>query len=428
MQIADRLADLGATHVHAGGADHLGLWRAKRVAVATAARGALGFSDGVFGLDLAGEWVPAPPGHLGWYPSSDAGYPDMQLVLDPATAVACPWLGGEAWLLGEWQLPDGAPLPLCPRGTLRRMLDALAARGLGLKAAFELECYLVPDGGGPLHERAYPYHGLRTAIDRDAVAVIVGALEGSGLCVEAANFENGIGQLELNLAYRDALGATDEAFLAKQAIRVAAASLGLRASFMARPYTAEPGSSGHVHLSLWRGNAMASEAEHAQALAGLYATLPGAVALCLPFANSYARLQLHSLAATTRTWAPENRTVALRTVGHGGRIHRIEHRLPGADCNPYDTLAALVAGMLIGLDGAFELPPATLGNCDELPGLELLPRTPAEAVAALRADAALTAMLGPDLVAHRCALLEAEAEAARLRVSDEDRRRYFELA
>ncbi|MDX6378857.1 MAG: glutamine synthetase, partial [Gaiellaceae bacterium] len=248
------------------------------------------------------------------------------------------------------------------------------------------------------------------------------------LRVEATNFENGIGQLELNVAYRDALGAADEAFLAKQAIRVAAAGLGLRASFMARPYADQPGSSAHVHLSLWRDGAPAGGDDHRHALAGLLATLPAAVALCLPFANSYARLQRHSLAATTRTWAPENRTVALRTVGRDGTLNRIEHRLPGADCNPYDALAALVAGVVAGLDARTEPPSPTLGNSDELPDLELLPCTPTEAVASLRADQTLTAALGADLVAHRCLMLEAEAEAARVRVSDADRLRYFELA
>jgi glutamine synthetase len=307
------------------------------------------------------------------------------------------------------------------------VLALLAERGLELRAAVELECYLVP-ADGPLHERAYPYHGLRTAEDRELVDAIVAPLEGSGLHVEAANFENGIGQLELNLAYRDALGAADEAFLAKQAIRVAAAARGLRASFMARPYAGEPGSSAHVHLSLWHGNATASHLEHAHALAGLDATLPAAVALCRPFANSYARLQPHSLAATTRTWAPENRTVALRTVEQAGRIERIEHRLPGADCNPYDAIAALAAGIVLGLRADREPPAPTRGNTDELADLELLPRTPAEAVAALRRATDLTAIIGSDLVAHRCVMLEAEAEAARVRVSEADRERYFELA
>ncbi len=183
-----------------------------------------------------------------------------------------------------------------------------------------------------------------------------------------------------------------------------------------------------MHLSLWRDGEPAGDDDHRHALAGLFETLPAAVALCLPFANSYARLQLHSLAATTRTWAPENRTVALRTVGDGG-AHRAASSTacPGADCNPYDALAALVAGILAGLDERAEPPPPTEGNTDELPGLELLPRTPAEAVAALRADTALTATLGADLVAHRCVMLEAEAEAARVRVSDADRLRYFEL-
>jgi glutamine synthetase len=116
-------------------------------------------------------------------------------------------------------------------------------------------------------------------------------------------------------------------------------------------------------------------------------------------------------------------------VGHdGGRIERIEHRLPGADCNPYDALTALVAGILTGLDARQDPPPATDGNPDERDDLELLPKTPTEAIAALRAAPDLTELIGEDLVAHRCVMLEAEAEAARLRVGDEDRKRYFELA
>jgi glutamine synthetase len=428
MSLAAWLADRGIEHVHAGAADHLGIWRGKRVSVTAAAAGPIGFSDGVFGLDFAGEWVPAPAGHTGWYPSSYAGYPDMRLALDGETALEASWLDGEAMVLGSWELPDGRPLPVCPRGRLRAVLDALAARGLGVQAAFELELYLLPLGGGTLHDRAYPYHALRTALDRGVVAALTEAVASGGAVVEAAGFENGVGQLEINVAHRDALAAADEAFVLKQALRVAAARLGLRATFMARPFTAEPGSSAHIHLSLTRDGAPAGDQAHRQALAGMLETLPAAVALCLPFANSYTRLQPHSLAATTRTWAPENRTVALRTIERGGHIERIEHRLPGADCNPYHALAAVAAGILTGLTDGLDPPAATLGNCDELDGLEPLPRTPAEAVAALRAAPDFAALVGRDLAAHACVMLDAEAESDRRRVGDEDRARYLELA
>ncbi len=423
MSIGDWLEERGIAHVHAGAADHLGIWRGKRVSASVAAGGDVGFSDGVFGLDIAGAWVAPPAGHAGWYPSADAGYPDMRLVLDPATALIAGWLDGEAVVLGEWFLTGDVPVPICPRGRLRAVLADLAGRGLGLRAAFELEFYLVP-----LHERAYPYHGLRTALDRRIVSALVGSLEAAGVQVEAANFENGVGQLELNVAHRDALAAADEAFLVKQAVRVVAADLGLQATFMARPFDGEPGSSAHVHLSLERDGSRAPFGDHRMALGGLLATLPAATALCLPFANSYARLQRHSLAATTRTWAPDNRTVALRTIEEEGRILRIEHRLPGADCNPYHALAAMAAGIVAGLDAGLEPPPPTIGNCDDLDGLELLPTTPAEAIAAFRANRSFGDILGADLVAHQCVMLAAEAEAARVRVSEADRARYLELS
>lgn len=102
MPIGERIAELGVSHVPAGGADHLGIWRAKRVLAEAAARGALGFSDGVFGLDITGEWVAPPAGHAGWYPSSDTGGRDRLLALDPETADVCPWLGGDGWVLGNW--------------------------------------------------------------------------------------------------------------------------------------------------------------------------------------------------------------------------------------------------------------------------------------------------------------------------------------
>jgi glutamine synthetase len=409
----------GIAYVHAGGADHLGIWRGKRVSAAVAASGSIGFSDGVFGLDIAGEWVSPPAGYATWYPSAAAGYPDMELMLDATTARVAPWLDGEAVVLGDWTAP------VCPRTNLRASLERLATLGLGLRAAFELELYLLPlDGGAPLHDRAYPYHALRTASERELLDALLGPLEPAGIEVEAANFENGVGQLEVNVRHREALEAADEAFLAKQALRVTAARLGWRATFMARPFATEPGSSAHVHVSLEGAGADL----HRQALAGLLATLPAATALCLPFANSYARLQPHSLAATTRTWAAENRTVALRTIERDGQIARIEHRLPGADCNPYHVLCAIAAGIVTGVEGGLAPPPPTLGNCDELDGLEPLPRTPVEAVAALRAAPAFAALVGPDLAAHQCVMLEAEAEAARVRVSEEDRLRYLELA
>jgi glutamine synthetase len=449
--LADWLADRDVAHVHVGASDHLGIWRGKRMAsaafVAAAGKSGVAFSEGLFGLDIAGAWVDPPAGHPGWYPSARGGYPDMFLQLAPETATVAPWLHGEAFVLGSWHLHGGAPVPVDPRACLRRCLDALAARGLRLRCGLEFELYVLAEpiealaAGGfaaprPIHHRAYPYHALRAAVDLPLLEAISAGLAGAGVAVEALSFENGIGQLELNVRYDDALRAADTAFMAKQAIRAIASQRGMTATFMAKPFAAEPGSSCHVHLSLWTPDGGANVLEQgppgelgdlaAHAVAGLHETLAAVTGLCLPSANSYARLVPDALAPLVCNWAPESRTVALRTIPAPAGISRVEHRLPGADVNPYLALAAFAAGILVGIDGRLR-PPAPAGG-EDVPAAAPIPATPEQAAAALVADARLAERLGQDVVALQALMLRAEAEAARTRVSDADRARYLELA
>ena len=444
--LAAWLTDQGVGHVHAGAADHLGIWRGKRLSTATAVAAAEGhgvaFSEGLFGLDIAGGWVEPPAGYEGWYPSASEGFPDIALQLLPETATVAPWLDGEAWVLGSWQLPGGEPVPVDPRACLESALGALARHGLRLRCGLEFELYLLAEpvedlaargfeAPRPIHHRAYPYHALRSAVDLPLLTAIATGLADAGVAVEALSFENGVGQLELNIHYDDALHAADTAFMVKQAIRAIAARNGMTATFMAKPQASEPGSSCHVHLSLWspdgstnvfaagRAGELGELAE--QCLGGLLATLPAATAFCLPNANSYARLVPDALAPVRCDWAAENRAVALRTIAAPHGISRIEHRLPGADVNPYLALAAFAAGILIGIEGDLRPPP---GGGDA----PLIPATPAEAAGALLADGRLAAQLGTSIASLQALMLRAEAEAARTRVSGADRARYLELA
>src|SRR4029077_7588066 len=118
---------------------------------------------------------------------------------------------------------------------LAEPVEVLAARGF--------------EAPRPIHHRAYPYHALRSAVDLPLLATIATGLADSGVDVEALSFENGVGQLELNVGFDDALRSADTAFMAKQAVRAIAARNGMTATFMAKPQASEPGSSCHVHLS-----------------------------------------------------------------------------------------------------------------------------------------------------------------------------------
>ena len=412
-------------------------------AVAAAEGHGVAFSEGLFGVDIAGGWVEPPAGYEGWYPSAGEGYPDAVLRLLPETATVAPWLDGEAWVLGSWHLPDGERVPVDPRACLERVLAALAARGLRLRCGLEFELYLLAEpvealatrgfeAPRPIHHRAYPYHALRSAVDLPLLTVISTGLADAGVDVEALSFENGVGQIELNIRYDDALRAADTAFMVKQAVRAIAARNGMTATFMAKPQASEPGSSCHVHLSLWSPDGSTSSFASgpagglcelaAQSLGGLLSTLPAATALCLPNANSYARLVPDALAPVRCDWAAGNRAVALRTISAPSGISRIEHRLPGADANPYLALAAFAAGILVGIEEDLRPPD------DEGTTPAPIPATPAEAAAALLSDSRMSARLGASVTALQALMLRAEAEAARTRVSAADRARYLELA
>jgi glutamine synthetase len=443
----------GVEHVHAGGVDHLGTWRGKRLTRRTAVESLDGhgvaFSDVFWALTIAEDWIIPPAEHAGYFPVKETGYPDIFLRLEPETAIVAPWLGGEAWVLGSWYLPDGRPVPLDPRARLRALVAELADRGHRLRAGFEFEFYLFDeplaelaargfDAPRTAHTHAYTYHGQRAAQDREVLDSLIVPLAASGLVIESANCETGQGQYEVNVRYDDALAAADQAHLFKQATKAIAAAQGRTASFMAKPLADRAGSSCHVHLSLWTPdggqNSFASGPEGAlnevaaPCLAGLLATLPAATALCCPTVNAYKRLAPYSWAATTVSWALENRTVALRAIEAEEGITRIEHRLPGADANPYLALGAMAAGLLEGLDGGLVPPAPTTGDAYVDETLALLPATLDEAIAALAADTRLRARLGDDLVAHLLVCLREESGYHRASVSDWERRRYLELA
>jgi glutamine synthetase len=442
-------------HVHAGGVDHLGTWRGKRFTRATYEQGAAGhglpFSDVFWALTIAEDLVEPPaPDHPRYFPRKETGFPDVLLRPDPTTLRAVPWLGGEGWALGDWHLPDGRPVPLDPRAALRRVVDAAAARGLRVRAAFEYEFYLLDGtvadlaagGFGPelptAHTHPYTYHAQRGAQDRELLARFADGLEGSGLRLESANCETGQSQVEVNVRYDEALRAADDAFLFKQAVKAIAAADGRTASFMAKPREDWAGSSCHVHVSLWspdgatnlfaEGPAGRPNVLAGQAIAGLLATLPAATAVMCPTINSAKRLAPYSWAATTVSWGLDNRSTALRTIEAEHGLSRIEHRLPGADANPYLALAAIVAGVLHGVDRALAPPPATTGDAYADGSLPLLPLSLDRALDALEDDELLADALGGDLVDHLCRVGRAEVALHRSAVSDWERRRYLELA
>lgn len=180
------------------------------------------------------------------------------------------------------------------------------------------------------------------------------------LPAETAISEYAPGQLEIVLRHRaDALRAADDAVLWKRLVRGVAAKHGLLATFMAKPFTGHAGSGLHIHASLGENLFAVDEALMRHAIGGLLATLEDAMAIFAPTANSYRRFQSQSYAPTSGTWGFNNRTVAVR-IPTG--VPHLEHRVAGADANPYLAIAAVLAGMQHGIEHQLDPGPPVEGN------------------------------------------------------------------
>jgi glutamine synthetase len=192
-----------------------------------------------------------------------------------------------------------------------------------------------------------------------------------GVPADTAVAEYAPGQYEVNLKHvADALIAADHAVLLKRIIRRAAEACGMDATFMAKPYADQAGSGTHVHVSLLDAagrNVFAAEdpigsPRLAQAAAGLLETMPEALALLAPNVNSMRRFQPDAFVPITPSWGANNRTVAVRVPTGGPDTRRIEHRVAGADANPYLVAAAVLAGMHHGLVNELMPPAPVIGN------------------------------------------------------------------
>jgi glutamine synthetase len=329
--------------------------------------------------------------------------------------------------------PDGSPCELASREVLRRVLADVRTLGYEVRAAFEYEIRLRGGDGQPLSS-GISYSLGEIARFETFVGRVVPALEDLGVELAAAHTEAGPGLLELNIAAREGLQAADDAAYLKLAVKEVAASLGLRASFMAKVAPGEEGSSGHVHLSLWRDGANAFAATGAgelppvmtSAIAGILERLPGASLLLNPTVNSYKRLVPGYFAPVNGSWGIENRSAAIRAIPAPGAPERarIECRRPGADANPYLALAVLAGAAALGVRAGSAPPDPVEGDASERADLPPLPGSLESALHAFEDDDDLRAALGDTFSGYYATSRRWELRAWREAVSDWERERY----
>lgn len=303
----------------------------------------------------------------------------------PGTLVRAPWLGDDtAQVITSMFELSGEPNDLDPRHVLTRVLERFAADGLTPVVACELEYYLVDprrtaDGGlalaAPKGGHAPTLHGVYGLRELEDFSGFLRELwataDVQGVPLEGAISEYAPGQLELTLRHGpDALRAADEAVMYKRLAKGVAARHGVEATFMAKPFADLAGSGLHLHVSvedrdganIFAAAAAEGSAALRHAVGGLKAALADGMAIFAPNANSYRRFRPNSYAPVAPTWGVNNRTVSLRVPAGPPPSRHIEHRVAGADANPYLALAALLAGVHHGLTQEIDPGPPVEGD------------------------------------------------------------------
>ena len=303
----------------------------------------------------------------------------------PGTLVRSPWLGDDvAQVMLSIHERDGRVSDLDPRAVLAGVIARFTAVGLRPVVACELEYYLVDavdrdETGAPRIARLggrvptlHGTYGLTELADADAfLRDLWGAADIQGVPVEGAISEYAPGQMELTLKHcNDALRAADEAVMYKRLVKGVARTHGMDATFMAKPFAATAGSGMHLHVSIedvegrniFASDSPEGSAALRHAVGGMRATLGDAFAIFAPNANSYRRFKANSFAPVSPTWGVDNRTVSLRVPAGTPSSRHVEHRVCGADANPYLALAALLAGVHHGMTQQIDPGPPVVGD------------------------------------------------------------------
>ncbi|QMW65991.1 glutamine synthetase [Mumia sp. ZJ1417] len=376
--------------------------------------------------------------------SWETGYGDMVMRPDFDTLRRIPWLDATALVVADLEDHHRGPVGPAPRTVLQRQVARLAERGLVPYAGTELE-FMVFDTG---YREAWAkgYRELTPATDYNVDYAMLAStrmepllhdirrgMDGAGMYCEGVKGECNRGQQEIAFRYAHALATCDNHTIYKNGAKEIADLHGKSLTFMAK-YDEREGNSCHVHLSL-RGVDGApvfadDDGPHAMSpmfrsfVAGQLATLRELTLFSAPHINSYKRFAEGSFAPTAVAWGLDNRTCALRVVGHGDTM-RMECRAPGGDVNPYLAVAALIAGGLHGIDAELELDAPCEGNAytSDAPHL---PTTLREAATLFAESKVAREAFGDEVVEHYLNNARVEQTAFDAAVTDWERVRGFE--
>ena len=396
--------------------------------------GGMAMPRSVYALDVWGRDVN------GAGLAEGTGDPDGICRAVPGTLARIGWLKRPtAQVMLSMGTGEGEEFYADPRQVLARVLDRFARMKLTPVVATELEFYLIDpvrsalDPVRPPNTREGRWHTGQTQVlsiaelqdFEDVFNDIAEACRQQSVPADTMLRENGPGQYEINLNHvPDALRAADNAVLLKRIVKGVARKHGLDATFMAKPYGMQAGNGMHVHFSMldeMGRNIFAGENGPSDALmhsvGGLLAYMQESTAVFAPHANSYRRLTPSEHAPTYASWGFDNRSAAVRVITASRAATRIEHRVAGADSNPYLVLAAILQAALMGMKERAD-PGGPISGDDHATDIEPLQRSWDAAVHAFAGSGFAYAAFGPEFRLLYTACKRQELQEFALRVTD----------
>jgi glutamine synthetase len=375
--------------------------------------------------------------------SWDTGYGDMVLRPDFDTLRLAPWLPGTAIVMADLTWLDEEPVIASPREILKAQLARLERRDLVALVGTELEFIVFDDSYREAWAKGYT--GLTPASDYNVDYALLAStrmepllrdirlgMDGAGMYCEGVKGECNFGQQEIAFRYTEALATCDNHTIYKNGAKEIADQHGKALTFMAK-FNEREGNSCHIHLSV-RSIAgepvMSGEGEYGLSklaehwIAGLLATMREFTLFFAPNINSYKRFVEGSFAPTAVAWGVDNRTCALRLVGHGQSL-RVENRVPGGDVNPYLAVAAIIAGGIHGIENELELDPMFTGNA-YVSDSPRVPSTLRDAAQLFSQSSVARVAFGDEVVDHYLNNARVELAAYDAAVTDWERVRGFE--
>ncbi|MGB1010970.1 MAG: glutamine synthetase family protein [Thiolinea sp.] len=375
----------------------------------------------------------------------ETGDNDGMCVPVSAQTTPIPWLSGDHFQLQTMmQNPDGSPFMADPRQILSAVCQRYQQQGLTPVVASELEFYLLAEkeleNNIPVTQQHYfdwPDAYSIECIDEKRVVLedIRQCCEIQGIPADAIISELGLGQFEINLNHvPDALQAADHAVLFKRLVKGVAHKHQHRATFMPKPFGERSGNGFHLHFSVLdkagnnvfdNGSARGSETL-TQAIAGLLLAMDQSMLIFAPGLNAYRRLLPGSHAPVSANWGYENRTVSVRVPDSPLAARRIEHRVSGADANPYLVIAVVLAAALHGIENQMSPPPACSGDGYSSENLGTpLPTQWLAAIEAMENSELIAKLLGKEFIRVFCAMKRQEYLKFAQQISHAEYETYF---